>query len=85
MTRCRCASHMLARRIKRETVPSYLQWIPDACFPHISAAVSQAESGDGRGCDHHRRRSRSNWSFIMPFDLEHYIEDHSCSGEHKPY
>ena len=85
MTRCRCESHVLARRIKRETVPVYLRWLPTACFAHVNAAVRTAQREAGWAeCPRSRRRSRSNWSFIMPFDLEHYIEDHSTSGEHKP-
>jgi hypothetical protein len=76
---------MLARQIKRQTVPVYLRWLPDAFFPHIDAAVARAQSEDGAmDCHSRRTGSRSTWSFIMPFDLEHYIEDHSTSGEHLP-
>jgi hypothetical protein len=45
---------------------------------------AQSEGGDV-DCPRYRHRTRSTWSFIMPFDLEHYIEDHSCNGEHKRY
>lgn len=86
MTRCRCEAHMLARQIKRQTVPFYLQWLPYTFFPHVNAAVSRAQSEDDCvACPQLRHRLKSNWSFIMPFDLEHYIEDHSTSGDHKRY
>ena len=83
MTRCRCESHILARQIKRQTVPVYLRWLPDNFFPQINAAVAQAQSeASYTDCGHFRHGGKSNWAFIMPFDLEHYIEDHSTSGEH---
>jgi hypothetical protein len=77
---------MLAKEIRRQTVPFYLRWIPDGFLPHVNAAVSHAQSEGGDvDCPRYRHRTRSTWSFIMPFDLEHYIEDHSCNGEHKRY
>ena len=82
MTRCRCELHMLARAVKRQTVPVYLRWLPDSFFAQVVAAVSQAQEDGCTGCPHLRHRSKSTWAFIMPFDLEHYIEDHSSTGEH---
>lgn len=84
MTRCRCESHVLARRIKKQTVPFYFRWIPDSFFPHIAAGVSRELSNDGEGdpCRvSHRPRPRGQ--LFMPFDLEHWLEDHSYSGEHR--
>jgi hypothetical protein len=46
VTQCRCELHMLARQIKRETVPFYLRWLPGRYFSHVNAAVSQVQSED---------------------------------------
>jgi len=84
---------MLAREVKRQTVPIYLRWLPDSFFPLVNAAVSQAQADGATACPHLRHRSKSTWTFIMPFDLEHYIDnhavrpralhqDHSSTGEH---
>jgi hypothetical protein len=83
MARCTCESHVLARQIKKQTVPFFLRWIPDGFFPRIGEAVSAALSNDG-AADHCRvtHRPGPRRPLIMPFDLEHYIEDHSYSGEH---
>lgn len=76
---------MLVRQIKRQTVPFYLRWIPATFLPHIDAAIARAQIEDGcPDCPRYRPHAQS-WAFIMPFDLEHYIEDHSTSGDHKHY
>jgi hypothetical protein len=60
----------------------YLRWLPHRFLRRLDAAASSRGEDDGTDDLPRGRRAKSSWSFIMPFDLEHYIEDHSTSGEH---